>query len=326
MLKIGNVEIDSQVILAPMAGVTNSAFKQIVRAFGAGLICTEMVNDKALINGNDHTLKMVEIPDSERPVSVQIFSNETKTLVEAAKILDQNPNIDIIDINMGCPAPKITKNNSGSKILLNPELVYDMVKNVVDNVKKPVTVKMRLGWDDEHINVVENAKLCEKAGASAITVHGRTTKQQYQGEANWEYIKQVKAAVNIPVIGNGDITSPQKAKEMLEYSGVDAIMVGRAAMGNPWIIKQIDQYLKTGMLLPEPEIGEKIDTIKIHAKKLIDLKGEKVAIKEMRGHASWYLKGIHGINPYKRKIQEVNTYVELSKLLDEIEEYVNKKI
>lgn len=318
MLKIGNIELDSQVVLAPMAGVTNSAFKEVVRELGAGLICTEMINDKALIHGNENTQKMIDISEFERPVSVQIFSNEVETLVKAAKVVDKLDNVDIIDINMGCPAPKITKNNSGSKILLYPELLYEMVKGVVDNVSKPVTVKMRIGWDENNINVVENALLAQKAGASAVFVHGRTTKQQYSGEADWDVIKQVKEALDIPVIGNGDIDSPQKAKAMLEYSGVDGIMIGRAAMGNPWIIHQVDHYLKTGELLDEPTIEDKINMIKKHAHKLISLKGEKVAIREMRGHASWYLKGIKGANKFKVKLQEINTLDDLNNVLIEI--------
>lgn len=318
MLKIGNIELDSQVVLAPMAGVTNSAFKEVVRELGAGLICTEMINDKALIHGNENTQKMIDISEFERPVSVQIFSNEVETLVKAAKVVDKLDNVDIIDINMGCPAPKITKNNSGSKILLYPELLYEMVKGVVDNVSKPVTVKMRIGWDENNINVVENALLAQKAGASAVFIHGRTTKQQYSGEADWEVIKQVKEALDIPVIGNGDIDSPQKAKAMLEYSGVDGIMIGRAAMGNPWIIHQVDHYLKTGELLDEPTIDDKINMIKKHANKLVSLKGEKVAIKEMRGHASWYLKGIKGANKFKVKLQEINTLDDLNNVLIEI--------
>ena len=318
MLKIGNIELDSQVVLAPMAGVTNSAFKEVVRELGAGLICTEMINDKALIHGNENTQKMIDISEFERPVSVQIFSNEVETLVKAAKVVDKLDNVDIIDINMGCPAPKITKNNSGSKILLYPELLYEMVKGVVDNVSKPVTVKMRIGWDENNINVVENALLAQKAGASAVFVHGRTTKQQYSGEADWDVIKQVKEALDIPVIGNGDIDSPQKAKAMLEYSGVDGIMIGRAAMGNPWIIHQVDHYLKTGELLDDPTIDDKINMIKKHAHKLISLKAEKVAIREMRGHASWYLKGIKGANKFKVKLQEINTLDDLNNVLIEI--------
>ena len=318
MLKIGNIELDSQVVLAPMAGVTNSAFKEVVRELGAGLICTEMINDKALIHGNENTQKMIDISEFERPVSVQIFSNEVETLVKAAKVVDKLDNVDIIDINMGCPAPKITKNNSGSKILLYPELLYEMVKGVVDNVSKPVTVKMRIGWYENNINVVENALLAQKAGASAVFVHGRTTKQQYSGEADWDVIKQVKEALDIPVIGNGDIDSPQKAKAMLEYSGVDGIMIGRAAMGNPWIIHQVDHYLKTGELLDDPTIDDKINMIKKHAHKLISLKGEKVAIREMRGHASWYLKGIKGANKFKVKLQEINTLDDLNNVLIEI--------
>ncbi len=323
-LVIGNVSLDSKVILAPMAGVTNSAFKQVVRELGAGLICTEMINDKALLHGNIQTMQMVDIDASERPVSVQIFSNEVESLVNAAKILDQNDNIDIIDINMGCPAPKITKNNCGSKILLYPDLLYKMVKAVVDNVKKPVSVKMRIGWDEEHINVIENALLAQKAGASAIIIHGRTTKQQYSGNANWEIIKAVKQQVSIPVIGNGDIDSPQKAKAMLEYSGVDGIMIGRAALGNPWIIKQIDHYLKTNELLPPPTLNDKLLMIKHHSQKLMAIKGEKIAMQQMRGQASWYLKGIRGINKYKRALQTIDTFDQLEEILTIIKNNLDK--
>ena len=314
-LKIGNLELDSQVILAPMAGVTNSAFKEVVRELGAGLICTEMINDKALLHGNETTQKMVEINELERPVSVQIFSNEVETLIAAAKIIDKMDAVDVIDINMGCPAPKITKNNSGSKILLNPELLFDMIKGVVDNVDKPVTVKMRIGWDDKKINILENAMLAQKAGADAVIVHGRTTKQHYSGVANWEIIKEVKELLDIPVIGNGDIDSPAKAKEMLEYSKVDGIMVGRAAIGNPWIIHQIDHYLKTGELKDKPRLKERLQTLHNHIEKMVKLKGERVAIKEMRGQSSWYLKGLHGINKYKGMFLEANTIEDMENII-----------
>ena len=316
MLKIGNLELDSKVILAPMAGVCDRSFKEIVREIGAGLICTEMVNDKALINENKNTLKMIEISPFERPVAVQIFGNDPQTLKEAAKILDQNPNIDLIDINMGCPAPKIVKNDSGSKILLNPQKVYDSIKAVVDNVNKPVSVKMRIGWDENNINILENAKMAEKAGASAIFLHGRTTKQQYTGTANWEIIKEVKASVNIPVIGNGDIKDPFFAKEMLEYAKVDGIMIGRAALGNPWIIKKIDHYLKTDEILEDPSINERINTILKHYEKMEKTKGEHIAIREMRGHACWYLKGLKGINKFKKEIQEIEIKEDLINILE----------
>ncbi len=317
-LKIKNLELDSNVILAPMAGVTNQAYKQIVRELGAGLICTEMVNDKALLHDNKQTKKMIEISPEEHPVALQLFGSEIETMVEAAKYLDKESDCDIIDINMGCPAPKITKNNSGSKILLDPEHVYNLTKAIVEAVDKPVTVKMRLGWDDEHINVLENAKNIERAGADALIVHGRTTKQHYSGVANWELIKQVKEHVSIPVIGNGDIDSPEKAKELIDYSGVDGIMIGRAAMGNPWIFKRVIHYLETGELLPEPTVNEKVDTAIKHLDGLMATKGERVAVLEMRGHAAWYLKGIIGANKYKRKLQAHMTYDAMKQGLEEI--------
>ncbi len=317
-LILGNVELDNNVILAPMAGVTNQAFKEIVRELGAGLICTEMVNDKALLHKNERTRQMIEISEQEHPVALQLFGSEIETMVEAAKFLDKHSDADIIDINMGCPAPKITKNASGSKILLNPEHVYNLTKAIVDAVDKPVMVKMRLGWDDEHINVIENAKNVERAGAVGIVVHGRTTKQFYSGKADWSWIKKVKEAVSIPVIGNGDIDSPQKAKEMLEYSKVDGIMIGRAAMGNPWIFSQIIEYLKTGNLIEPPTNQEKIQVAIKHLERLIEVKSERVAVLEMRGHAAWYLKGIEGANKYRREIQKMSTYEEMKYTLLEI--------
>ncbi len=322
-LKIGNLELDNNIILAPMAGVTNQAFKQIVRELGAGLICTEMVNDKALLHKNERTRKMVEITEEEHPVALQLFGSEIATMVEAAKYLDKETDTDIIDINMGCPAPKITKNESGSKILLDPEHVYNLTKAIVDAVDKPVMVKMRLGWDKERINVIENAKNVERAGAKAIVIHGRTTKQYYSGVADWEMIKKVKEAVSIPVIGNGDIDSPQKAKEMLDYSKVDGIMIGRAAMGNPWIFKQIDHYLSTGELLEEPTAGEKIDIAIKHMDKLMETKSERNAVLEMRGHAAWYLKGIAGATKYRREIQQLKTYEEMKTALLNIKNKFN---
>lgn len=317
-LKLGSVELESNVILAPMAGVTNQAFKQIVRELGAGLICTEMVNDKALLHNNERTKKMIEISPEEHPVALQLFGSEIESMVAAAQYLDKQTKTDIIDINMGCPAPKITKNACGSKILLDPEHVYNLTKAIVDAVDKPVMVKMRLGWDDDHINVVENAKNVERAGAVAVVVHGRTTKQFYSGTANWDLIKLVKQNVSIPVIGNGDIDTPEKAKEMLEYSGVDGIMIGRAAMGNPWIFKRISHYLETGELIAEPTVNEKMQTAIKHLESLIASKNERVAVLEMRGHAAWYLKGISGANKYRREIQKMSTYSEMKNLLLQI--------
>lgn len=317
-LKVRELELDSPVILAPMAGVTNQAFKEIVRKLGAGLIVTEMVNDKGLIHGNKRTRKMIELTETEHPVAHQLFGSEIASMVSAAKILDNESDCDIIDINMGCPAPKITKNDAGSKLLKNPTQAYEIVKAVVENVSKPVTIKMRIGWDESSIIAVEFAKLMEKAGASMITVHGRTTKQQYSGEADWQIIKQVKEAVSIPVIGNGDITSAKKAKEMIDFSGVDGVMIGRAALGNPWIIKQVSHYLQTGEELEEPTIQEKLNVAIEHLERLIDVKGERLAILEMRSHASWYIKGIPGANKVKKEIQNANCkddYLEIFKNL-----------
>ncbi len=317
-LNIREIELDSPVILAPMAGVTNQAFKQIVREFGAGLIVTEMVNDKGLIHGNERTRKMIEITPEEHPVSHQLFGSDVQSMVEAAKILDAESDCDIIDINMGCPAPKITKNDSGSKLLQTPDLAYEIASAIVKEVNKPVTVKMRIGWDDSSIVAVEVAKLMEKAGVDLITVHGRTTKQQYTGHANWDIIKEVKAAVNIPVVGNGDIDSAKKAKELMEYSGVDGVMVGRAALGNPWLIKQISHYLVTGEEIAEPTVEEKVNIAIKHLDKLIDLKGTRLAILEMRSHASWYMKGVPGATKIKRNLQSANSkddYIEIFNLL-----------
>ncbi|MFV0288254.1 MAG: tRNA dihydrouridine synthase DusB [Mycoplasmatales bacterium] len=317
-LKIGNLEIDSRVIIAPMAGVSNNAFKKIIRRLGAGLITTEMVSDKALLHGNEKTLKMIEIDDEEHPVALQLFGNEIESMVQAAKFLDQHSKCDVIDINMGCPAPKIVKNDSGSKILLDPQKVYDIAYNIKQAVTKPVMVKMRLGWDENHINVLENVKLLEKAGVDAIAIHGRTTKQMYSGKANWDLIKQAKASVKIPVIGNGDIDSPQKAKEYIEKYGVDAVMIGRAALGNPWIIKRTKHYLETGELLPEPTVQERLAVCHEHLLNLVELKGERIAMNEIKGHASWYLKGIKGANKYRRVIQNLSTVEEFDNFLQEI--------
>jgi len=316
MLKIGDLELDSVLILAPMAGVTDSAYKQIVRECGAGLICTEMVNDRAILHGNKITSKMIEFNPKEKPVAIQLFGFDPVTMAQAAKYLDEETDYDIIDINMGCPAPKITKNDSGSKILRDPQKVFEITKAVVDVVKtKPVTVKMRLGWDENSINVIENAKLIEKAGAKAITIHGRTTKQQYTGKSNWDYIAAVKKEVNIPIIGNGDIDSPFKAKEYLEKYGVDGLMIGRAAMGAPWIFKEINHFLETGILLEKPTLEEKMDLAIRHFSKSLEIKPEKVATMEMRGHAANYIKGENNARKLKTLFQTANNKEEMMLLL-----------
>ncbi len=318
VLKIGDIEINSRVVIAPMAGISNNAFKKLIRKMSPGLITTEMVSDKAILHGNEKTLKMIEIDEEEHPVALQLFGNEIESMIKAAKFLDEKSKCDIIDINMGCPAPKIVKNESGSKILLDPQKVYDIAYAVKSNVKKPVTVKMRLGWDENNINVIENVRMLEKAGIDAITIHGRTTKQMYSGEANWDLIKLAKDSVNIPVIGNGDIDSPEKAKEYMDKYGVDGIMIGRAALGNPWIIRRTAHYFKTGQLIDEPTIEEKLKMCKEHLENLVELKGQRIAINEMRGHASWYLKGVKGANKYKRIIQTLNTVEEFDKFINEV--------
>ncbi|MBO9131328.1 tRNA dihydrouridine synthase DusB [Bacillus sp. 165] len=324
MLKIANIEMKNPVVLAPMAGVCNSAFRLTVKEFGAGLVCAEMVSDKAILFNNQKTMDMLYIDEREKPLSLQIFGGEKETLVEAAKFVDKNTTADIIDINMGCPVPKITKCDAGAKWLLDPKKVYEMVAAVVDAVEKPVTVKMRTGWDEDHIYVIENAQAVERAGGQAVAVHGRTRAQMYEGKADWNIIKQVKQSVNIPVIGNGDVETPQDAKRMLDEIGVDGVMIGRAALGNPWMIYRTVKYLETGELMPEPGVREKIDVCILHLDRLIDLKNESIAVREMRKHAAWYLKGVRGNARVRNAVNECNTRNDLVNLLtafvDEIEE------
>lgn len=322
-LKIGNVETKNPVVLAPMAGVCNPAFRLIAKEFGAGLVCAEMVSDKAILHGNKRTHKMLFVDEREKPLSLQIFGGDKESLVEAAKVVDKQTNADIIDINMGCPVPKITKCDAGARWLLDPNKIYDMVASVVDAVEKPVTVKMRIGWDEEHIFAVENAQAVERAGGSAVSVHGRTRVQMYEGKANWDVIRQVKEAVKIPVIGNGDVDSPEAAERMLKETGVDGVMIGRAALGNPWVIYRTVEYLTTGKLIPNPTPREKINICFLHMDRLIALKGEKVAIQEMRKHAAWYLKGLRGAAKVRQLINHVETREDLVNLLtsyvDELE-------
>ena len=248
MLKIGDIEMKNQVVLAPMAGICNSAFRLTVKEFGAGLVCAEMISDKGIVHKNEKTMNMLYIDERENPLSLQIFGGEKETLVEAAKFVDKNTNADIIDINMGCPVNKIIKCEAGARWLLEPNKIYDMVSAVVDAVDKPVTVKMRIGWDEEHIFAIENAQAVERAGGAAVSMHGRTRLQMYEGEANWDIIREVKQSINIPLIGNGDVKEPQDAKRMLEETGVDGVMIGRAALGNPWMIYQTVKYLETGAI------------------------------------------------------------------------------
>ena len=315
MLKIGDIEMKNPVVLAPMAGVCNAAFRLTVKEFGAGLVCAEMVSDKGIVYKNEKTLNMLYIDEREKPLSLQIFGGEKETLVEAAKFVDKNTNADIIDINMGCPVPKITKVDAGAKWLLDPDKIYEMVSAVVDAVDKPVTVKMRMGWDENHVYAVQNAQAVERAGGKAVALHGRTRVQMYEGTSNWDIIREVKQSVNIPIIGNGDVHTPQDAKRMLEETRCDGVMIGRAALGDPWMIYRTVKYLETGELMNEPLAREKIDVCMLHLDRLIDLKNENIAVREMRKHAAWYLKGIPGNGTVRNAVNECNTREELAELL-----------
>ena len=290
--KIGNVEIPNRVVVAPMAGITNAAFRVTVKEFGAGLVVCEMISDRGIQLRNKKTLEMLYIDETEHPLSLQIFGGNKESLVEAAQFVSENTAADIIDINMGCPVNKIIKAEAGAKWLLDPDKVYEMVHAVATAIDKPVTVKMRIGWDDEHIFAVQNAQAAEAAGAAAIGMHGRTRVQMYEGAANWSVLREVKQAISIPFMGNGDVRTPEDAKRMLEEVGADAVMIGRAALGNPWMIHRTKRYLETGELIAEPTPREKIATAKLHLERLADLKGEFVASREFRQHAAYYLKGI----------------------------------
>ncbi|MGG4218579.1 tRNA dihydrouridine synthase DusB [Paenibacillus jamilae] len=317
MLKIGDIEMKNQVVLAPMAGVCNPAFRLIAKEFGTGLVCAEMVSDKAIIHGNKRTREMLFVDEREKPLSLQIFGGDRKSLVEAAKVVDQETNADIIDINMGCPVPKVTKCDAGARWLLDPNKIYEMVSAVVESVSKPVTVKMRIGWDSEHIYAVENARAVERAGGQAVSVHGRTREQLYTGHANWDIIKEVKEAVSIPVIGNGDVLTPEDARRMLDLTNCDGVMIGRGALGNPWMLYRTIEYLQTGKLLPDPSPEEKIRIAILHMDRLVALKGEAVAVREMRKHLAWYLKGIKGSARIKDVIMEETKRDDMVRILDQ---------
>lgn len=314
--QIGDIVMDNRVVLAPMAGVCNSAFRLTVKEFGAGLVYAEMISDKALNIRNKKTMDMLYIDEREYPMTLQIFGGDKENLVEAAKYVDQYTNANIIDINMGCPVNKIIKCEAGAKWLLDPNKIYEMVAAVVDAVKKPVSVKMRIGWDDEHVFAIENAQAAERAGVSAIAMHGRTRVQMYEGKANWDVLAEVKKNINVPFIANGDVETPQDAKRMLDHTGADAVMIGRAALGDPWMMYRTVKYLESGILAPEPSVREKMDVCILHLERLIALKGEKVAVREMRKHASWYLKGIRGNGKVRTAINQAETKTDMVMLLN----------
>ena len=315
--KIGDVKIDNQVVLAPMAGICDSAFRTIVKSMGCGLIETEMVSDKAIMYGNEKTRKMLYMTEYERPISQQIFGSEPESFKIAAKYITENMRPDIIDINIGCPVPKVIKVKAGSALLKNPKKIYDIVTSVVDSVNIPVTAKIRSGWDNNNINAVEVAKIIEEAGASAISVHPRTREDKYDIQADWSIIKDVKKSVSIPVIGNGDINSCYGAKRMIDETSCDAVMIGRASLGNPWLIKECVDYLDFNIEPKEITIDEKIAMIKKHAQLLSKTKSEEIVIKKMRTHVAYYIKGLPKNTYVKPKIFKMNKLEELFELLDE---------
>ena len=318
MWKIGNIEIKNQIVLAPMAGISNTSYRKIIKEMGAGLIYAEMVSDKAVTFGNVKTMNLLKMDDMERPIAQQIFGTDVESFVKAAKIIEEEMHPDIIDINMGCPVPKVAvKAQAGSALLKNPDKIYEIVKAVVDTVSIPVTVKIRAGWDSNSINCIEVAKVIEKAGASAITLHARTRAQGYSGKADWSLIKAVKEAVNIPVIGNGDVTSCYLAKKMLEETGCDAVMIGRGVLGNPWLIKECVDYLNDGTEPTPVSKEERIKMLKRHFKLLVEDIGEKGAVLEIRTHALWYIKGLPGSAPVKNKICASKTAQDMFNILDE---------
>lgn len=313
-LKIGNTVLPNPLILAPMAGVTDLPFRLLCREQGAGLVCMEMISAKAVAFRNRNTEKLMQTVPGESPVSLQLFGSDPEVISETAKEIEERP-FDILDLNMGCPVPKIVGNGEGSALMKNPKLVEQIVARTVRAVKKPVTVKIRKGFDDSHVNAVEIARIAEASGAAAVAVHGRTREQYYSGKADWEIIRKVKEAVRIPVIGNGDVDSPQQSERLLAETGCDGIMIGRAARGNPWLFHQIRAYLETGVMEPRPGFDEVRQMMLRHARMQIDYKGDYTGIREMRKHISWYTAGYPHSARLRAQINSVESFEELEELI-----------
>lgn len=315
-MKVGNVELDNPYILAPMAGVTDLPFRLLCKEQGAGLLCMEMVSAKALQYKNKNTKALLAIHPQEYPVSLQLFGSDPEIISEQAKRIEELP-FQILDINMGCPVPKVVRNGEGSALMKTPKLVYEIVSQTVKAIEKPVTVKIRKGFDDTCINAVEIAKVIEEAGASAVAVHGRTREQYYSGKADWDIIRQVKEAVSIPVIGNGDVTSGERAIAIRKETGCDGVMIGRGAQGNPWIFHELVEYERTGVLPARPTKQEIKQTMLRHARLQIEFKGDYLGIREMRKHVAWYTKGMEGSAKLRDDINRVESYEELEELLNQ---------
>lgn len=315
--KIGNVTILNQIVVAPMAGISNYSFRMTAKEFGTGLVVCEMVNDRGILYKNQKTLSMLYVNKEEHPISIQVFGSSKQTLVPAIQYVAENTAADIIDINMGCPVKKVVKTGAGSHWLLDPDSIYDLVKSVKAVIDKPLTIKMRTGWDQDHILAVENALAAQEGGADAIAMHGRTRAQMYSGQADWELLHEVAQHLSIPFMGNGDVRTPQDAKTMIEDVGADAVMVARGAIGNPWALKAMAHYLDTGELLPEPTPIQKIQTAKEQLERLVMLKGERIGVPEFRQQLSYYLKGIPRSARTKAAVNEAETQQEVNQLLDD---------